>query len=150
MCLSKNYFNSTPGHHVVQLRLIFRVIPSRRSPPDLCTDKFLAYVQRFDIVPQPNPQRPSQKGPYVESSTGMYCLKRARRSDGSFLGDVIVLEHIRALVDLIPRFAAGESAEKRLSKETVLEHVSEFRLNKYFHKELFYALRFGCTDERNL
>ena len=75
----------------------------------------------------------------MEPSTGMYCLKRARRSDGSFFGNVIVLEHIRALVDLVPRF--GEAAEKRLSKETVLEHVSEFRLNKYFHKELFYALQ---------
>ena len=100
---------------------------------------FLAYVQHFDIIPQPNPQCPSQKGPYAEPSTGMYCVKRARRSDGSFFGDVIVLGHIRALVDLIPRF--GESAERRLSKETVLEHVSEFRLNKYFQKELFYALQ---------
>ena len=68
----------------------------------------------------------------------MYCLKRARCIDGSFLGNVIALEHIRALVDLIPRF--GEAAEKCLSKEMVLEHVSEFHLNKYFEKELFYAL----------
>ena len=66
-------------------------------------------------------------------------MKRAQRSDGSFFGDVIVLEHIRALVDLVPRF--GEAADRRLSKETVLQHVSEFRLNKYFQKELFYALQ---------
>ena len=51
----------------------------------------------------------------------MYCLKQACHIDGSFLGDVIALEHIRALVDLIPHF--GEAAEKCLSKETVLEHV---------------------------
>ena len=62
----------------------------------------------------------------------MYCLKWAHHIDGSFLGNVI------ALVDLIPCF--GEAAEKHLSKETVLEHVSEFCLNKYFEKELFYAL----------
>ena len=74
----------------------------------------------------------------MESSTGMYCLKRAHCIDGSFLGDVIALEHIRALVDLIPCF--GEAAKKCLSKETVLEHVLEFHLNKYFEKELFYAL----------
>ena len=42
-------------------------------------------------------------------------------------------------VDLVPRF--GESANNCLSKETVLEHVSEFRLSKYFQKELFYALQ---------
>ena len=47
----------------------------------------------------------------------------------------LALEHIRALVDLIPRF--GEAAEKRLSKVMVLEHVSEFHLNKYFEKELY-------------
>ena len=68
----------------------------------------------------------------------MYCLKWAHHIDGSFLGDVIALENIRALVDLIPHL--GEAAEKRLSKETVLEHVLEFCLNKYFEKELFYAL----------
>ena len=124
----------------MQLCLIFRILPSRKSGPHICTESFLAYVQRFDIVPQPNPQRPSQKGSFVEPSTGMYCLKRAQRSNGSSFGDVIALEHIRALVDLVPRF--GESADKRLSKETVLEHVSEFRLNsKYFQKELFYALQ---------
>ena len=68
----------------------------------------------------------------------MYCLKQARCIDGSFLGDIIALEHIRALVDLIPHF--GEAAKKRLSKETVLEHVSDFHINKYYEKELFYAL----------
>jgi hypothetical protein len=100
---------------------------------------FLAYIQCFDIVPQPNPQCPSQKGLYVEPSTGMYCLKRAQRSDGSLFGDVILLEHIRALVDLVPHF--GEAAKRRISKETVLEHASEFCLNKYFQKELFYVLQ---------
>ena len=56
-----------------------------------------------------------------------------------FFGDVIDLAHIRALVDLVPCF--GESAEKRFSKETVLEHVLEFCLNKYFQKEIFFALQ---------
>ena len=50
----------------------------------------------------------------------------------------LALEHIRALVDLIPHF--GEAAKKHLSKEMVLEHVWEFCLNKFFEKELFYAL----------
>ena len=87
-------------------------------------------MQYFDIVSQQNPQHPSQKGSYVEPSTGMYCLKQAWHSDGSSFGDVIVLKHIKALVDLVPHF--GEAAEKCLSKEMVLEHVSEFYLNKYF------------------
>ena len=70
-------------------------------------------------------------------------MKRAQCSDGSFFGDVIVLKHIRALVDLVPHF--GEASEKCLSKETVLEHVSEFHLNKYFQKELFMCYNdSGC------
>jgi hypothetical protein len=100
---------------------------------------FLAYVQRFDIIPQPNPQHLSQKGSFVEQSTGMYLLKRALRSDRSVLGGIIPLGQIRTLVDLIPRF--GKEAEKRLTKATLLTYSKEFRLNKYFEKELFYALK---------
>ncbi|KAF8814617.1 hypothetical protein BYT27DRAFT_7326430 [Phlegmacium glaucopus] len=127
------------GHHVVQLRLIFRAVPHKRSPSHPCTDMLLAYVQHFDFIPQSNPQRPSQKGLYVEPSTGMYHLKRARRSDGSIFGGVIPFGRIRTLIDLVPRF--GEFAEKHLAKETALEYSLEFRLNKYFEKELFYALK---------
>jgi len=69
----------------------------------------------------------------------MYVLKHARWSDGSILGDVISLGNIRALVNLVPHF--GKAAEKCLMKETTLKYSSEFRLNKYFDKELFYALK---------
>jgi hypothetical protein len=68
----------------------------------------------------------------------MHILKRAKRRDGTILGDVVPLAHVRALVNLIPRF--GKEAEKRLTKESSLEHSLEFRLNKYFNKEFFYAL----------
>jgi len=118
--------------------VIFRVVPEKRSQPHRCTSLFLAYVQRFDIVPQLIPGSSSKKGLCVEPSTGMYLLKRARRSDGSILGDIIPLGHVRTLVDLVPRF--GPIAEKRLTKETSLESSSEFWLNKYLDKENFYAL----------
>jgi hypothetical protein len=65
-------------------------------------------------------------------------MKQARRSDGSIMGDVIPMGQVRALVNLVPPF--GEVAEKRLTKETILEYGSEFRLNTYFDKELLYAL----------
>ena len=74
----------------------------------------------------------------MESTTGMYILKRAKRLDGTILGDVVPLSHVRALASLIPRF--GKAAEKRLTKESSLENSLEFRLNKYFNKEFFYAL----------
>jgi hypothetical protein len=126
----------------VQLRLIFRAIPSRRAPYALGTDLFLTYAQRFDIVPQLNPMdRASStgKGLYPDPSTGMYVLKRSRRSDRTIMGDVVPLEQVRTLLDLVPRF--GADAPKQLTKETSLEFCVEFWLNRYFEKELFYALK---------
>ena len=55
------------------------------------------------------------------------------------MGDVVPLRQIRTLLDLVPRF--GEDANKQLTKETSLELSLEFWLNKYFEKELFYALK---------
>ena len=128
-----------PGHQIVQLHLIFCVVPPPRHSHNSCTNMFLAYVQ-------PTLYYCSSAKPSVPKSERLICgvfnrdvlFEKAHHIDGSFLGDVIALEHIRALVDLIPHF--GEAAEKHLSKEMVLEHVSEFRLNKYFEKQLFYAL----------
>jgi hypothetical protein len=67
----------------------------------------------------------------------MYLLKHARRSDRAIMGDVVPLDQIRALIDLVPCF--GAEADKRLTRGTTLEYSSEFWLNKYFDKELFYA-----------
>ena len=62
---------------------------------------FLCYAQRFDIIPQLNQVSPTQ-GPHVEPTSGMYILKRAKRHDGTILGDVVPLANVRALVSLIP------------------------------------------------
>ena len=123
------------------MRLIFRVVPCRRAPCHPCAGLILSYAQRFDIIPQPCPQSPEQKGMYVEPSTNMYRMKRARRSDRSIMGDIISLGQVRALVDLVP--VLGEVADNRLTKETLLEGNSEFRLNSYFDKEMFYSLCYG-------
>jgi hypothetical protein len=130
------------GHHIAQLHLIFRAVPSRRAPYSPGTDLFLTYAQCFNIVPQLNPTGQGQLnggGPYPEPSTGMFLLKHARRTDGSIIGDVVPLVQLRTLVELIPHF--GKAASRQLAKETVLEYSSEFWLNKYFEKELFYALK---------
>lgn len=126
----------------MQLRLIFRAIPSRRAPNALGTDLFLTYAQRFDIISQLNPTvhaSSTQRGFYPDPSTGMFVLKRSQRSDGTIMGDVVPLGQVRTLLDLVPRF--GADANKQLTKETSLEFSREFWLNKYLDKELFYALK---------
>jgi hypothetical protein len=83
--------------------------------------------------------QPNERGPYPEPSTRMYLLKHAHQTNRSFIGDVVLLVQLRTLVDLILHF--GKVASRQVVKETVLEYGSEFWLNKYFEKELFYALK---------
>lgn len=73
-----------------------------------------------------------------EPSTNMYVLKRSLRADGIRMGDIIPLSHIRAAVDLVPRFM--ETADPRLTKESSLEYASEFLLNHFFDRQLYYSL----------
>ncbi|KAJ7741685.1 hypothetical protein B0H16DRAFT_1728463 [Mycena metata] len=125
------------GHTVCQIRMIFRVVPPRYTVPRPETKGFLAYVQHFKVVPQTNPMG-GGKGMLPEPASGMYLLKRARRSDGSIMGDVIPLDRLRAPVELTPRF--GKVADRRLSKETSLDLCDEFWLSNWFTKEVFFAL----------
>ena len=99
------------------------------------TGRFLTYVRRYDVVHQANGMR---QGIYPEPNTGLFLLKRTTRSDGEVAGDVVPLDQLRSLVDLAPRF--GEKANPRLSNANSLAFAKEFWLNKYFNKELFYAL----------
>ena len=124
---------------MVDLQLIFRIVPSNSHK--VYGDRFLTYVRRFDIISQINAAvsgSRTMKGPYPELSSGLYLLKRSKRSTGLVMGDVLPLDQIRSLVNLTPRF--GEKANRILTKENSLEFSSEFWLNKYFTKELFLAL----------
>ncbi|KAJ6525109.1 hypothetical protein DFH09DRAFT_1095864, partial [Mycena vulgaris] len=81
-------------HTVGHLRMIMRA-------PGI--NKFLAYVQRFDIV---NPAG-SVGGPRPDSDTGMYRVRRAWRTNGIVMGDIIPLDQLRAHVELTPQFGLG-------------------------------------------
>lgn len=96
-----------------------------------CHDRFLAYAQRFDIVPVLGSNVP-------DPSTQLHILKRAKRSNGTHLGDVIPLSQIRAPVNLVPRF--GITTDSRLTAHDSLEHCLEFWLNKYWNKQFFFFL----------
>lgn len=113
--------NGLAGHSVAQLRMIFRLPRS---------DFFLAYVQHFSIVPQSNPTN-------VSPVTGMHLLKRVVRGNGR-IGEVIPLIRIRSPAHIIPNF--GHKAHSRLTVASSYELSNDFWLNKYWTKELYYAL----------
>ncbi|KAJ7726477.1 hypothetical protein B0H16DRAFT_1332097 [Mycena metata] len=125
------------GHAICQLKIIFCVVPRSGFVAPAGTDQFLAYVQRFDIVSQPNPEG-GANGPFPESSTGMFQLKRSRRADGSVRGDIVPLHRVRARLELTPRF--GKVANKKLTSGTSLDYCEDFWLDKWFTKELFWTL----------
>lgn len=68
----------------------------------------------------------------------MHLLKQAVRADGERIGEVIPLTFIRSPVHLIPYFSI--KAHSRLNKLSSYELSTEFWLNKYWSKELYYAL----------
>lgn len=125
------------GHLIVELRLIFRIVPSPKSSL-IIPDHFLTYVQRFDVVPQPTPQS-TTRGLQPESSSGLNVLKRGKRTDGSVIGDIVPLFQLRALVNLTPRF--HEAAHRSLTDRNSSMYSAEFYLNKYFDKEMFWGLQ---------
>ncbi|KAJ7166605.1 hypothetical protein C8R46DRAFT_899136 [Mycena filopes] len=115
------------GHTICQLRMVFAVVPRGGRKVGLPPERaqgFLAYVQRFDFV--------------QGNDTGMHLLKRARRADGSPMGDIVPLDRLRVPVELTPRF--GKVADRRLSKETSLDLSDDFWLSRWFNKEFFYAV----------
>jgi hypothetical protein len=75
---------------------------------------------------------------FPNQNTSLFLLKRAFRANGEIAGDIIPLNQLRSLVDIAPRF--GEKADSRLTNTNSLAFATEFWLNKYFNKELFYTL----------
>jgi hypothetical protein len=109
-----------------------RIIPNEQTPLPMKENPFVAYAHRFDIVPQADRGAP-------EKASSLHILRRAYRSDGSLLGDIVPLHQLRSLVSLVPRF--GKKADSRLTKTNSLSFSTEYRLNKYFTKELFFTLQ---------
>ena len=121
------------GFYVGQLRLIFHPIWNLPTRLPL----YLAYVERFDIIPQADLPRGQRLAP--DLIRGMYILRRARRTDGSPMGAIVPLYHIRQPIQLVPRF--GEKASSTLTAQTSFNASRDFYLNHYFDKEDYFYMR---------
>lgn len=60
------------------------------------------------------------------------------KSSGARIGTVVPIAHLRSPANLIPNF--GKAAHPRLTRENSYEFSNDFWLNKYWTKELYYAL----------
>ncbi|KAG0708249.1 hypothetical protein DFH29DRAFT_979532 [Suillus ampliporus] len=66
----------------------------------------------------------------VHPAAGMHVLKHAKHGDGTL--------QMCTFISIIPEL--GAAADARLTKETSAHYSSSFFLNKYFNKQLYYAL----------
>ena len=129
------------GHCVAQIRLLFLVAPPRGGKSLRGLEQFLAYAERFDLVPQTTSLAPtSSRAAGRNPVTQMYLLKHASRAGLRHFGDIIPLTQLRGPVQLIPSF--GEEADSRLTMMNSLHYSAEFWLNSYANKQIFWALRF--------
>ncbi|KAG2125087.1 hypothetical protein DEU56DRAFT_744061 [Suillus clintonianus] len=113
------------GHSIAQIRLIIRPLGRSRTQWEW-DNQYLTYVQRFDISSECDP------------TTQLHTLKRAKRSNGTRMGDIIPVSQLRAPVHLVPRF--GATADTRLTAYNSMEHATEFWLNYFWDKHSFFAL----------
>lgn len=122
--------NLSKGFDLAQIRLIFHPIWS--------TNVYLTYAERFDIIPQLTYHGSAVRERCPDPVTGMYVVRRSSRSNGTRMGDIIPLSQVRIAALLIPRY--GSQADPKLTRYNSLEFSTEFSLNKFFDKELYYFM----------
>lgn len=129
------------------VKLIFAPAHGRQTPSyHSRTNEFLAYCERFDVISQPPPPVKYAHLPcyqawsphYPDYASGCYILEKARRANGTPLGDIIPISQFRAQVDVAP-YLRGK-VNSRLSPTNVMTYESQFLLNKFWEKELWYAI----------
>jgi len=99
---------------------------------------YLVYADRFEIIPQPTSYGSTSRGVCPDPITGQYLVRRSTRTNGSRLGDVVPLLQARIPAPLVPRY--GTQADPKLTSRNSLEYSTEFYLNSFFDKELYYFM----------
>ena len=99
---------------------------------------FLTYAERFDIILHPTFYGSTTRGTCPDPVTGQYVVKRSTRANGTRLGDVVPLSQARIPAPLVPRY--GVRADPKLTSRNSLEYSTEFYLNRFFDKELYYFM----------
>ena len=118
------------GYDVVQVKLIFHPVWS--------IGVYLVYAERFEPISQPTSYESTSRAVCPDPVTGLYVMKRSTRADKSCLGDVVPLLQGRIPAPMVPRY--GVQADPKLTSRNSLEYSTEFYLNSFFDKELYYFM----------
>ena len=125
--------NSTVlGHCIAQICLIFQIKDNSWN-----AGLFLAYLQCSDVIPQSSGSWCTMEQ-VPDPTSGLYALKWGMHAENSCLRDIVPLTQIWAAAQISPHFRC--KAEPCLTSQTCIKYTSEFWLNKYESKEMFWAL----------
>jgi hypothetical protein len=120
--------------------MIFLVVPRWGGEQLKGLESFLAYMEHFDVVPQPISLAPtSSRVAGKNPATQMYIVKCASRVGLRHFRDIVLLSQLWGPVQLVPCF--GEVAYPCLTMQNSLHYRTEFWLNPYANKESFWALQ---------
>ncbi|CAE6342667.1 unnamed protein product [Rhizoctonia solani] len=103
-----------------QLALLFRLSPSAFNP----NPPLLAYIRRFTKIPH-----------HPDAETGMYLVKKDRRTNGELFGRVIEARQIVRVCPLAPVIRGA--ANRKITPETSFSFYESFYINKYHSHEVF-------------
>lgn len=113
------------------MRGILRPISNTLYPPLLYVEIFGFSDVHFAVV---NGVRVVTPVPDLE----MFLVRRCLCSDGRALGDIVLLDNVRRVVQLVPKF--GSAAPNNMTCDNSLEIGREFYINSFVDKEIFHAI----------
>lgn len=122
---------------VGRIKVIFvlppKIYKNSRDSPREWPQSPLAYVEWYTkLAPAPN------------SSHGMYALSHAKQADGSILGSVIPLHHIRQSCQLQPNWGRipvpVPSDISTYTSDNILDTVDHFLLNNWTSLHAYQTL----------
>lgn len=116
--------NTVLGHCIAQICLIFQIKDNSWN-----AGLFLAYLQCFDVIPQPSGSWHTMKQ-VPDPTSGLYALKWAMHAENSCLRDIVPLTQIWAAAQISPHLDA------RLNPVSLHRHASNI------------AQTFGLTSMR--
>ncbi|KAH8985112.1 hypothetical protein EDB86DRAFT_3066078 [Lactarius hatsudake] len=122
---------------VVQVRMVFQ--PISREQPSESIHPLLCYVQKFSFV-----GRAEDGTRLKEQNVGMYLVWRQFRAptvgsgERMHMGDITPIIDIARAVDIVPVY--GARMDPRITAENSLDIPTDFYLNDFSDKEIYYTL----------
>lgn len=125
-------------HSYILLEYLVAQVQAILQPDTNLPCSSLLYVDFFNFLNQHYVVVDSIHVPAPTPDLEMFIMHGQRRSDGQYLGNIVLLDNVCQVVQLIPKF--GARALLNMTCNNSLEIVKEFYVNSFADKEMFHAI----------